>query len=378
MKKKSIIFLLLVCFLIISCGTNEPNFTLNGTINADSGKIELNFYSDYILGETDIITTEIKNKKFSFSGYISESQGVFITVEDSCVEGNLIYVSSDFVIDKGPQTITIDINSSREVPEVKNKTILEDYPNRIAFYKEIDAKYDLFDQKSDSLYQLYDRNLPDSINKVLMEERDILYNESDRTLLKYVEKNPDSKIAFWNLIRLMKWGYEPIFDSIYNAFSETLRNGYAGKVLNDKIQNSKQLSVGQMFPLFNCQNASDENLSSDIFLKNKFTLVDFWYSGCGPCRAQFSNLRDLYQKYSGSGFEIVGISVDRIKNKKDWEDVIVNDKLVWKQYWDKNGTESHRFSINAFPTNFLIDSTGKIIDKNISMGALSEFLNSSL
>lgn len=373
MRKVGVLFLLLVCCQINSFGTNEqnPNFKIDGTVNVDSGIIDLHFYSDYISGETSKITAEIKNGKFSISGYISESQGVFITIDDN-------YLSSDFVIDEGLQTISINIDLSREVPVVKNKTMLEEYPNYIDFHKEIDAKNKSFDQKTDSLYQLYDGDLPDSIKLMLSEEQQALYIAGDSTLLKYTEKNPNSKIAFWRFIRLLGWGYEPIFDSVYNAFSETLRNGYAGNVLNGKLQNSRQLSVGQLFPLFNCQNANNENLSSDVFLKNKFTLVDFWYSKCGPCRTQFSSLRNLYQQYSGSGFEIVGISVDRIKDQKEWEDVIVKEKLVWKQYWDKDGTESRRLSINAFPTNFLIDSTGKIIDKNISMEALGELLNSSL
>ncbi len=373
MKKVETLFLLLFCCLINSFEINgqNSNFKIDGTVNVDSGKIDLHFYRDYISSGTDKITAEIKNKKFSMSGNILESQGVFITIDS-------IYISSDFVIDKGLQTISINIDSSRKVPVVKNKTMLEEYPNYIAFYKEIDAKNESFNQKRDSLYKHYDSNLPDSIGLMLRKEKKAIYNASDSTLLKYVEKNPKSKIALWELARLLDWGYEPIFDSIYNGFSKTLRNGYAGKTLNGKLQNGRQLSVGQMFPLFNCQNTSNENLSSHIFLKNKFILVDFWFSGCGPCLVQFSRMKDLYQQYSGRGFEIVGISVDKTKNKKEWENVIVKEKLVWKQYWDKNGTESKKISIEAFPTNYLLDSTGKIIDKNISMEALDEFLNSSL
>jgi len=371
MKKCNILFFLLFGCIINSFGQNEQpvNFEIEGTINVDSGEIHLNFYSDYIPNETKKIVAEIRNKKFSFSGYIQESQGVFIALDDR-------YLSSDFVIDKGVQTISINIDSGREVPMIKNKTMLEEYPEYIAFHKEINAKRDLFAQKMDSLYKHYKNDLPTSIMLSLKEEQKAMYIASDSTLLKYAESNPNSKIAFWSLVRLFNWGYEPIFDSVYNAFSGTLKNGYAGKVLNDKLQNSRQLSVGQLFPIFNCQNRNEEDLSSHIFLENKFTLVDFWFSSCVPCRAQFSSLRDLYKEYSGSGFEIVGISVDRTKDKKEWEDVIVKEKLIWKQYWDKDGTESQRFSIKAFPTNFLIDNTGKIIEKNISMEALGEFLSS--
>jgi len=371
MKQYTTLFLILFCCLINSFeikGQNS-NFKIEGTINVDSGKIYLNFNSDYIPSETNKIVAEIKDKRFSFSGYIPESQGVFIALENS-------YMSSNFVIDKGVQTIFIDIDSVRKVPVVKNKTMLEEYPSYITFYKEINAKNDLFNQKRDSLYKLHNYDLPNSIRLILDEEQKAIYNANDSALLKYTERNPNSKIAFWNLVSLMSWGYEPIFDSIYNNFSDELKRSYAGKILGVKIQNSKQLSVGHMFPSFDCQNTYEENFSSQIFYKNKFTLVDFWFSKCGPCLVQFSRMRDLYKQYSESGFEIIGISVDQIRDKKEWEDVIVKEKLVWKQYWDKDGKESQKFSINAFPTNFLIDSTGKIIDKNISMEALSEFLSS--
>lgn len=373
MKQYTTLFLILFCCLINSFeikGQNS-NFKIDGTINVDSGKIYLNFNSDYIPSETNKIVAEIKNKRFSFSGYIPESQGVFIALENS-------YMSSNFVIDKGGQTIFIDIDSVRKAPVVKNKTMLEEYPSYITFYKEINAKNDLFNQKRDSLYKLHNYDLPNSIRLILDEEQKAIYNANDSTLLKYTERNPNSKIAFWNLVSLMSWGYEPIFDSIYNNFSDELKRGYAGKILGEKIQDSRQLSVGHMFPSFDCQNKNEESFSSQIFYKNKFTLVDFWFSKCGPCLVQFSRMRDLYKQYSDSGFEIIGISVDQIRDKKEWEDVIVKEKLVWKQYWDKDGTESRRFSINAFPTNLLIDNTGKIIDKNISMEALSEFLRSDV
>jgi hypothetical protein len=54
------------------------------------------------------------------------------------------------------------------------------------------------------------------------------------------------------------------------------------------------------------------------------------------------------------------------------------DKLIWQQYWDMNGKNTKSLSINAFPTNFLIDNGGKIIAKNISMEKLEELLSESL
>lgn len=370
-----IIFCTLFGCLIYSCKdkNNQSNFKIEGVINADSGRVSLVFHSDYMPTETKEMTAVVKDKKFLISGYIPESQGVFLVYDG---ENGGEYMSSNFVIEKGMLKISINIDSSRTLPLVENKVMLEDYPKYRTFRKDLVTKYDVFDQKGNSLREKYGNDIPDSIGLSRSSELKMLHTDSDRNLLKYTQENPNSQIAFWHLIRLIDWGYEPICDSIYDSFSENLKNGYVGKILKEKLQISKQFAVGSMFTFFDCENlnSTGEKLSQDVFQKNKYTLVDFWYSGCGPCRRQFGHLRDLYEKYNNAGFEIIGISVDQVKDKEELENLIVKDKLVWKQYWDKDGVEAQKNLINVFPTNFLIDNTGKIIQKHISMEELSEFL----
>lgn len=193
MRKWSILVFILFGCLINTFGENgqQVNFKIDGTINVDSGKIYLNFYPEFIPGETKKITAEIKNKKFSIVGYIPESQGVFIALDNN-------YISSDFIIDKGVQAISINIDSVRKAPVVKNETMLEEYPNYVAFHNEMNVIKDLFYQKRDSLYKLHNYEPPASIMTMLDEEQKAIYNASDSTLLKYTEKNPNSKIAFWD------------------------------------------------------------------------------------------------------------------------------------------------------------------------------------
>lgn len=373
MKKCCVLFLMSFVIVTIFFGqrNKQSNFKLDGTINVDTGTISLQFYSDYIPNKTKELTARVKNNKFSFSGYIPEPQSVFILYIGR-------YMSSDFIIEKGEQTITINTDSTRKVPVVLNKAMTNEYPKYKAYFDKTQGMWSRFYQKEDSLNALYNRQLPKTIKLNMDKEYNILCDLDNKTLLQYSQKSPTSHIAFWGLIRTMSWGYEPIFDSIYNAFSYELKNGYAGRVLEKKLKNGRQLSVGKQFPLIQCVNRNNEKFSPTIFLKNKLTLVDFWYSGCGPCRAQFNRLKDLYNRFANKDFEIVGISVDRESDKKKWEDIIINDKLSWKQYWDMNGKEAKRLSINAFPMNFLIDSTGKIIAKNISLEALDELLSKSL
>jgi thiol-disulfide isomerase/thioredoxin len=373
MKKWSVVFIISLLVITNLLGKNEKqsNFKIDGTINADTGTVFLEFYSAYIPNETKELVARVEHNKFSISGYIPESQGVIILFDNR-------YMSSDFIIEKGLQTISINTDSTRKMPVVLNNTMTNEYPHYATFFKQQKIKSNLFDQKRDSLEKLYNYQLPNEVKLNIKKEDDNLYDEGNQLLLRYSEKNPSSKIAFWTLIRKMGWGYEPIFDSIYNSFSDELKNGYAGKVLHTKLESGKQLSIGNLFLPMQCVSRNNEKFSPSIFLKNKLTLVDFWYSGCGPCRAQFSKLKDLYNQFSNKGFEIVGISIDKDADKKKWEDIIIKEKLIWQQYWDMNGKEAHRLSINAFPTNFLIDDGGKIIAKNISLEALEELLSKNL
>ena len=57
-------------------------------------------------------------------------------------------------------------------------------------------------------------------------------------------------------------------------------------------------------------------------MREKYTLVDFWFSHHGPCIRQFDELRYLYNTYKPKGFEIIGISTDDEKYIGDWKGII--------------------------------------------------------
>jgi alkyl hydroperoxide reductase subunit AhpC len=106
--------------------------------------------------------------------------------------------------------------------------------------------------------------------------------------------------------------------------------------------------------------------------------VDFWYSNCGPCIAQFKDFSSIYNRFHNKGFEIIGISTDQKKYQLQWKNAIIKHKLVWPQYWDTDGVNASRYSINAFPTNFLLNSNQEIVAKNISPAELDVLLKDTL
>ena len=47
---------------------------------------------------------------------------------------------------------------------------------------------------------------------------------------------------------------------------------------------------------------------SDVLEENKLLILNFWFTGCDPCRSEFPTIIDAYEKYKDSGVEIFAIN----------------------------------------------------------------------
>ncbi|WP_415158529.1 peroxiredoxin family protein [Parafilimonas sp.] len=110
---------------------------------------------------------------------------------------------------------------------------------------------------------------------------------------------------------------------------------------------------------------------------SKYVLIDFWFSHCTPCLQEFPTYARIYERFKKNGFEIAGISVDQKQDRNIWAKVVIEKKLNWAQYLDEDGKIANRLSITQFPTNFLLDSNGIIIKKNLIPEEPEAFLSST-
>uniref|UniRef100_UPI0032177E57 TlpA disulfide reductase family protein n=1 Tax=uncultured Draconibacterium sp. TaxID=1573823 RepID=UPI0032177E57 len=215
----------------------------------------------------------------------------------------------------------------------------------------------------------------------LMAKVDELYQSTNTIQEDFVKENKTSYVTPYFLSRIQYGKEAEELETMVNALDPKLQEVQSIIEIKEKILKLKKVAVGQIAPDFT-QNDVDGNpvKFSDIYSKNELTLLDFWASWCGPCRAENPNVVDTYEQYKDKGFSVFGVSLDR--DKEAWIKAIADDNLTWDHvsdlaYW--NNAAAQAYAISSIPSSLLVDKNGKIIAKNKRGAELGEtvaaFLN---
>lgn len=139
----------------------------------------------------------------------------------------------------------------------------------------------------------------------------------------------------------------------------------------------QSIDVGSAYVDITLPNTQGKNISlSDVVTKsgNKYVLLDFWASWCGPCIREMPHLRDAYKEFHEKGFEIYAASLD--SDSEAWKQAIENNGMVWINTFANASSPRGYEWVNSIPTNLLIDcSTGKVVAKNLRGEAVAAKLH---
>lgn len=130
------------------------------------------------------------------------------------------------------------------------------------------------------------------------------------------------------------------------------------------ISASGQIKVGDQLPNLELQSSTNEKVNINQF-KDKYVLIDFWASWCGPCRLGNKKLVKLHSEWDPAKVTLIGISIDTDPNK--WKKAIIKDKITFLQLIDSKGFEAKAallFGVEELPSKYLFNEKGILIKKN--------------
>ncbi len=298
-----------------------------------------------------IDSTYIINGKFKFTGNVTQPEQFMLTTKFDPKNPNFFkYVF--FWLENTKLNLEGDFNN------FKYAKINGSELNKIA-YKLLIKKRDFYD-KRDSLVNILRSGTQSKELSKQLRAIDSITNNID---LEFIRTKPNNRVALFYLTFLKDKFSKEELSSIYNALDEDLKQCDDGKSINTYLAIDKILEEGDYIKDIvgnDLQNQS-KTLAS-IVKQNKYTILDFWAAGCGPCRMQSKQYAELYKKYHSKGLEIVSFSLD--KNRENWETASKEDSITWINISDLKGNNAKApmtYGIKGIPNSFLINQEGKII-----------------
>ena len=101
----------------------------------------------------------------------------------------------------------------------------------------------------------------------------------------------------------------------------------------------------------------------DYVGQGQYTLVDFWASWCGPCRAETPNMVAVFEKYRDQGLRVIGVPVnDKLDATKK---ALVDLGIHYPQVLDPSMRLAEQFNFTGIPHIILFDPEGNIVAEDL-------------
>ena len=356
--------------LLCSCGEKAEKFEINGHISsADNKTVYLEAVT--LDGINTLDSAKLKdNGEFRFRG-ARPFNPEFYRLR---VDRQIINLSID-------STETVRVEA--DLPTMATDYRVESSPN-CETIKDLSIKQIQLQKQIENIYT--DRSLMLGEQERLANELIDRYKANIKT--EYILKDPASAYAYFALfqtignVRIFNLTDDPADIRFAAAVATAWEANYPGttrteNLHNIAIQGMKNTKRPATFSLEGVDESKismtgiiDINLPdlqgknrqlSDV--RNKVVLLDFTAYSLPRSQERIMQLRQLYNRYAGQGFEIYQVSID--PDEHYWKTAC--EHLPWICVYEERGEASdylNLYQVRSIPTYFLINRQGDLVARN--------------
>lgn len=224
------------------------------------------------------------------------------------------------------------------------------------------------DRSRDSLMRLIMAVLynEDSASKARVRQIALQVKDIDSTTLvirkQFVEQHLNTHAGLRELFFLKSdYGRDGV-EQLFSKVNDDLKKTMEGKKLATFLKVGPVLRKGDQFKDI----AGIDQWNNPVTLsgiKNKYILLDFSTTYCGPCMLSVEEMKELAEQYKEQ-LNIITYNAD--ESKEIWQKGVKRDNIPWPSIWDGSGTSGEpvlKYGVNGYPTFVLIGPDGKIVKK---------------
>lgn len=253
------------------------------------------------------------------------------------------------------------------------------YPDGLKRLKTLETSVQASPAEIDTLpYVIYRRQLAEynvTIRDASNEKRAEIQKQWLETLESFVEKFPKASDAPEAILQIAIATEFQGDSDVAEKWYQKLIDGYPDAPPSPRATGAlKRIQMtGKPFQLSG-QGLAGETVDTSKY-RGKVLLVLYWATWCIPCTEDLPQIQELYKKYHGDGFEIVGISLD--SDPASIAPYLKQHKVTWPQIHEPGGLDSppaRAYGVITVPTMFLVGRDGNVVHRNLDLTVLKSDL----